>query len=701
MGFASHLTALQQPGRGHRAPGLARRATIGLLAAALLFGCRRAPVAPTLARDLEGTVVGEDGQPIAAVALALGADPPDLRVPMATTRTDGAGRFRMRRVPAGSYRLSATRAGFVATALHVDVDVDVDVGSSLARAREDDQDARGQPRPVRLVLATAVVLGGTVEDAIGAPVPLARVLVLSDTGFQGALVPARAADAGGRFRFDGLAAGRYRLLIEAPGLGTAEAAHVVAPDSAVRVVLPGESRFIQGRVTHEGRPALGARVILAGEALSEPRRTESDGRGGFVFGGLGPGTYALRADSGGLVSGVTTDVVLDRLERRTADVALELAPGRFLHGRVVDDAAAPVSAAEVCLDTVPSWGMIERLMADGVGAWSSPALPAGRYRLEARRVGYVSRRAATIELPPHAGGPGAGPGAPHARSAAFAPAHPGGGAWISVVTREVPLELVRTAEVSGRVVDERSLPVSGARVRRQVIELEELGVISAPLPLAAEAAALPSGSGSAPGPGVDPPVVAGTGGLVASRGAARQDPPASTDGVVTGDDGTFRLAGLPPGTLRVEIAQVEAVPMRTAPLELSPGQRRALGDIPLHRAIRLTGQVLSADGAPAPGARVSATPAPPPAPAAGGARAREPAVGATPTAPVIGALGPSPVDFFTVTDDSGRFSLPLRAGTFRVTARVPERSPAVAVVNLDPDRPPPAPITLKFAASPP
>jgi hypothetical protein len=685
MGFASHLTALQQPGRGQPTPGLARWATIGLVAAAILFGCRRAPVAPVLAADIEGTVVGEDGRPVATVALALGSDPPDLRVPMATTRTDGTGRFRMRRVPPGPYRLTATRAGFVATALHVDVDV----GPDLERAGADDQVARGRPRPVRIVLATAVVLAGTVEDAVGAPVPLARVLVLSDAGFQGAVVPTRAADAGGRFRFDGLAAGRYRLLIEAPGLGTAEAAHVVAPDAAVRVVLPGESRFIQGRVTHEGRPVFGARVTLAGEALSEPRRTETDGRGGFVFGGLGPGTYALRADSGGLVSDVTTDVVLDRLERRTADVALELAPGRFLHGRVVDDAGASVPATEVCLDTVPSWGMIERLVADGLGDWSSPALPAGRYRLEARRAGYVSRRAATIELPPHPGGASRA----RARSAGSAPAQPGGGAWISVVTREVPLELVRTAEVSGRVVDERRLPVSGARVRRQMVELEELGVISAPLPLAAEAAALPSGSGSAPDPDLDPAPVAGTGRLAGPRGTARQDPPASTDGVVTGDDGTFRLAGLAPGRLRVEIAQVEAVPMRTAPLELSPGQRRALGDIPLHRAIRLTGQVVAADGSPAPGARVSATPVPAPAPAA---------VGGTPTAPVLGVLGvlgPGAVDFFTVTDDSGRFSLPLRAGGFRVTARVPERSPAVAVVNLDPDRPPPAPITLRFAAA--
>ena len=90
---------------------------------------------------------------------------------------------------------------------------------------------------------------------------------------------------------------------------------------------------------------------------------------------------------------------------------------------------------------------------------------------------------------------------------------------------------------------------------------------------------------------------------------------------------------------------------------------------------------------------MSATPVPAPAPAA---------VGGTPTAPVLGVLGvlgPGAVDFFTVTDDSGRFSLPLRAGGFRVTARVPERSPAVAVVNLDPDRPPPAPITLRFAAA--
>jgi protocatechuate 3,4-dioxygenase beta subunit len=627
------------------------------MATVLSVACGRSTrVVPAETHDLIGTVVDPDDRPLGGVTLELGNDPPDGRIPMAIAHTDAAGAFGLRRIPPGAFRLTASRRGSVTAALHVDVG-----------ARDDAHGAH----PIRMVLVPAVALAGTVEDAVGAPVPLARVLVLADSGAQGAVVPTRAADARGHFRFDGLAAGVYRLLIEAPGLGTSVTSHVAVPDESVRVVLPGESRFIRGRVVHDGSPVLGARVLLAGETLPEPRRTETDAEGFFIFGGLGPGTYALRADSGGLVSLVLTDVVLDRLDRRTADVAVVLGPGLFLRGQVRDDAGQPVEGAEVSLDSVPSWGMVELVAADRHGAWATGALPAGRYQLEARRPGYVSRRMATVEL-------GTAPAAAAGSRAAGA-----GNPWSSV-THEVPLELVRTAELRGRVVDEAGAPVSGARVEPQLADLEELGVISTPLPLAAEAAALPVGLAA--------PRAAIAGGAGPRAGAAS----IGAGSVVTGEDGRFCLTGLGPGQLRVAISQVEATPFRTSPLDLGPGQRHDLGDIALHRAIRLSGRVVGADGSPVAGARVSASLTS--TPGVADASTPTPPASATATAPVAGPglRSGSGLDFFTVTDEAGRFSLPLRRGAFRVIASAPRQPVAVALVELAPDRPPPAPITLRL-----
>jgi hypothetical protein len=310
--------------------------------------------------------------------------------------------------------------------------------------------------------------------------------------------------------------------------------------------------------------------------------------------------------------------------------------------------------------------MVEIVAADRHGAWATGALPAGRYQLEARRPGYVSRRMATVEL-------GTPPAAARATGAAA-----GGNPWSSV-THEVPLELVRTAELYGRVVDEAGAPVSGARVEPQLADLEELGVISTPLPLAAEAAALPVGLAA--------PRAAISGGA-GTRGGATS---LGVGSVVTGEDGMFRLTGLGPGQLRVAISQVEATPFRTLPLELGPGQRRDLGSVALHRAIRLSGQVVGADGSPVAGARVSAslTSAP------GDASASASTSASTRAAAPVRRTG-SALDFFTVTDEAGRFSLPLRRGAFRVIASAPHQPVVVALVDLAPDRPPPAPITLRL-----
>ena len=59
------------------------------------------------------------------------------------------------------------------------------------------------------------------------------------------------------------------------------------------------------------------------------------------------------------------------------------------------------------------------------------------------------------------------------------------------------LKLVRGGSVVGRVVDQRGGAAAGAQIRCVASGLEDLSVQIGPLPMAAEAAALPSGTGRA------------------------------------------------------------------------------------------------------------------------------------------------------------------------------------------------------------
>ena len=97
------------------------------------------------------------------------------------------------------------------------------------------------------------------------------------------------------------------------------------------------------------------------------------------------------------------------------------------------------------------------------------------------------------------------------------------------------LELVRGAEIAGRVVDAKGGGVAGATVRALVPGRDDLAVIADRLPLAAEAAGLPSGSGHALG---------------------------RTRTTSTDSGGRFQLADMLPGRVFVEISRAGNVPYR-------------------------------------------------------------------------------------------------------------------------------------------
>src|SRR5581483_10222559 len=144
-------------------------------------------------------------------------------------------------------------------------------------------------------------------------------------------------------------------------------------------------------------------------------------------------------------------------------------------------------------------------------------------------------------------------------------------------------ELVRGAEIAGRVVDAKGVGVAGASVRCLVPGREDLAVIADRLPLAAEAAGLPSGSGHAVG---------------------------RTRATSTDSSGRFQLADMLPGRVFVEISRAGSVPYRSGALALQPGQRLELPAVSLRGGVALTGRVVDDGDAPVEGARVVITAAP-------------------------------------------------------------------------------------------
>ena len=465
--------------------------------------------------------------------------------------------------------------------------------------------------------AAAARLAGQVVDGRVRPVPEARVLAFRiGDGGAGSGEPARAiADLDGRFAIERLTAGSYRLLVEAVGFPTAEAAPLVAPATDLVLRVAGEGRSIFGRVALAGAPAPGARVELAAESGGPVRETRSRADGRFAFSGLGDESYALRASRAELASPTVRGVVAGR-DGTNLPAPLALGPGRRVTGRLVQDAGVALAGFEVHAESAGFAPGDEPLpvvaRTDGSGAFAIGPLSPGSYRLTSARAGYVLRRAPTVDL---------------VASGAEPPS--------------VLLELLRGAHVTGRVTDARGAPAASAHVRCVASAMDDLTVESGPLPLAAEAAALPSGAGRALG---------------------------TTRSAIADAHGRFTVDDLIPGRYRVELAHAGSEPMRTDELTLAPGERRDLGTLALRDGFPLEGRVVDDSGAPLEGARVGA---------AGGA-------------------DDSAAGLYAVSDGAGSFSIALPAGHYRLTASAPGHAAAGTEVDVRPGVPS-APIALRLA----
>jgi protocatechuate 3,4-dioxygenase beta subunit len=343
-----------------RAPGFAPSAVARL-------GRRRGAVSPaeplTLRlgppRSITGRVVGPDGAAMAGArvrALRLSAADP------VTAITDADGRFALVDLDAGPFALVANKDG-------------------LAAAR-----AANVPAPtvdLELRLGALGAIAGVVRGPGGAPLPAFTVEIVDGrlaTGVRASLERReRFASADGAFHLGGLEAGRYELVVSAPGAAaarrTVDVPEAGLADASLSLVA-GAS--VAGLVvdSQTGAPIGGVRITVLSLG-DQAAVTDADGR--FVLGGVAPGRRSLSFDHPGYVIKSVGGINLDG-DRRTEIAEVRMTP------LARDGASAAGSGARAGRE-VEYAGIGAVLNTDGQGVVIQGLLPGGPGEGAGLRVG--------------------------------------------------------------------------------------------------------------------------------------------------------------------------------------------------------------------------------------------------------------------------------------------------------------------------
>jgi protocatechuate 3,4-dioxygenase beta subunit len=230
------------------------------------------------------------------------------------------------------------------------------------------------------------VLGDTGDGLDGARVDLVRGAAGPDDPWLADRSQSTTAGAGGRFRFDGIEPGRYRVHATLDGWmeGGGEALAVAAGDVAEVELRPSRGSLVHGRVLGLDRGADGHVVLRADEETGARRHDRLDHEGRFRFPGMAPGSYRLHVLLEGLGSSLFRAVEVPD-GGGDVEVELEVAGGHEVAGEV---RSAGLPLPDVGLRLAAADGARGHARSDHLGRFRFRRVPPGRYRLQVEELGY-------------------------------------------------------------------------------------------------------------------------------------------------------------------------------------------------------------------------------------------------------------------------------------------------------------------------
>jgi hypothetical protein len=281
--------------------------------------------------------------------------------------TDGDGRFELRNLPAGQFRVTVSKAGFVSLQFGQRQPFEPSVPIGLAE---------GQQFTANLALMRAGVIAGRVYDEHGEPAVGVRVRALRARMVQGRrqLQPAGVSDTAddmGAYRVYGLAPGEYYVAVT-PGVGggpLGQGLPIYYPGTADLTLAQGialgaggeavaDIQLVAGRTATVSGVVLGASgapvpamVNLSSEAVglgyvnaaagAVPMMIGGDASvdGRFTLRDVPPGPYSLNASyhaGGGLMDSTSLPLVIGSED--VTGVTLVVGPGGTMVGMFVRDA---------------------------------------------------------------------------------------------------------------------------------------------------------------------------------------------------------------------------------------------------------------------------------------------------------------------------------------------------------------------------
>lgn len=335
-----------------------------------------------------GAVVRErDGTPVPfARVQVISLAPGTSGIALTETTADDRGEYEIRGLPPGDVAMVGSAPGLRSSSptsmLRRDYGENVVTLSSGVRTRKD----------VRLVAAAAIE--GVVVEEGGGPVAAAIVEVakIGDTDARFAPADGKpaavATDVNGAFRIDGLPAGTTcSLSAAARGYLPATSAPVTLPEAAIAEgaptsvtirLAPGLSLAVEVGDAATGAPIAGVALRLLANRATSVADGVTDEAGRASLRGFAAGTYQVEARSAGRGT-VRQDVTVP-----TSDVlAIAMAKGRILSGRVIGPDGAPLAGANVSVWASEVGTSIAATQSAADGTFRVVDLPEGEFRVDA------------------------------------------------------------------------------------------------------------------------------------------------------------------------------------------------------------------------------------------------------------------------------------------------------------------------------